>query len=196
VFNVLCDQNELGPLLTGHPDIAKIAFTGSTATGKKVMAAAADSVKRVTLELGGNDAAIVLDDVNPQAVARKVYQGAMANAGQICVAIKRAYVPSSMYDEFCDELAKLANEAVVDDGSKQGATIGPVQNRMQFERSCRCWTAPVPRAPCLPAARRWTGRAISSLPRSSAISATMPRWCARNSSARCCRCCNTMISKT
>jgi acyl-CoA reductase-like NAD-dependent aldehyde dehydrogenase len=126
------------------------------------MAAAADSVKRVTLELGGNDAAIVLDDVNPQAVARKVYQGAMANAGQICVAIKRAYVPSSMYDEFCDELAKLANEAVVDDGSKQGATIGPVQNRMQFEKSCRCWTAPVPRAPCLPAARRWTGRAISS----------------------------------
>lgn len=134
VFNVLCDQNELGPLLTGHPDIAKIAFTGSTATGKKVMAAAADSVKRVTLELGGNDAAIVLDDVNPQAVARKVYQGAMANAGQICVAIKRAYVPSSMYDEFCDELARLANEAVVDDGSKQGATIGPVQNKMQFEK--------------------------------------------------------------
>ncbi|BAK67466.1 benzaldehyde-derivatives dehydrogenase [Sphingobium sp. SYK-6] len=134
VFNVLCDENELGPLLTSHPDIAKIAFTGSTATGKKVMASAADSVKRVTLELGGNDAAIVLDDVDPRTVAGKVYQGAMANAGQICVAIKRAYVPSSMYDEFCDELARLAGEAVVDDGARQGATIGPIQNRMQFEK--------------------------------------------------------------
>jgi acyl-CoA reductase-like NAD-dependent aldehyde dehydrogenase len=134
VFNILCDQNELGPLLTRHPDIDKIAFTGSTATGKKVMAAAADSVKRVTLELGGNDAAIVLDDVDLLLVARKVYQGAMANAGQICVAIKRAYVPSTMYDEFCAELARLADEAVVDDGAKQGATIGPIQNRMQFEK--------------------------------------------------------------
>jgi len=134
VVNVICDQNDLGARLTGHPDIAKVAFTGSTATGKKVMAAAAEGVKRVTLELGGNDAAIVLDDVNPRQVAQKVYGGAMANAGQICVAIKRAYVPEAMYDEFCDELARLAKEAVVDDGSKQGTTVGPLQNRMQFEK--------------------------------------------------------------
>lgn len=134
VVNVICDQNDLGARLTGHPDVAKVAFTGSTATGKKVMAAAAEGVKRVTLELGGNDAAIVLDDVNPRQVAQKVYGGAMANAGQICVAIKRAYVPEAMYDEFCDELARLAKEAVVDDGSKQGTTVGPLQNRMQFEK--------------------------------------------------------------
>ncbi len=134
VFNIICDQNELGPLLTAHPDIAKVAFTGSTATGKKVASSAADGVKRVTLELGGNDAAIVLDDVDAKAIARKVYNGAMTNAGQICVAIKRAYVPEAMYDEFCDELAQLANAAVVDDGSKQGAQIGPVQNRMQFDK--------------------------------------------------------------
>lgn len=134
VFNILCDQNELGALITGHPDIAKVAFTGSTATGKKVMASSAGTVKRVTLELGGNDAAIVLDDVDPRKVALKVYQGAMTNAGQICVAIKRAYVPAPLYDDFCDELAKLANEAIVDDGSKQGTTIGPVQNRMQFDK--------------------------------------------------------------
>jgi len=130
VVNVICDQNDLGARLTGHPDVAKVAFTGSTATGKKVMAAAAEGVKRVTLELGGNDAAIVLDDVNPRQVAQKVYGGAMANAGQI----KRAYVPEAMYDEFCDELARLAKEAVVDDGSKQGTTVGPLQNRMQFEK--------------------------------------------------------------
>ncbi|KPH62609.1 aldehyde dehydrogenase family protein [Novosphingobium sp. ST904] len=134
VFNVICDQNELGPLITAHPDIAKVAFTGSTATGKKVMASAAQNVKRVTLELGGNDAAIVLDDVPARIAAQKVYAGAMANAGQICVAIKRAYVPSAMYEEFCDEIAKLADQAVLDDGAKQGSTIGPIQNRMQFEK--------------------------------------------------------------
>lgn len=134
VFNVICDQNELGPLLTSHPDVAKVAFTGSTATGKKVMQSAASGVKRVTLELGGNDAAIVMDDVDAKETARKVYEGAMANAGQICVAIKRAYVPAAMYDEFCDELAVLANNAVVDEGMRQGTQIGPVQNRMQFEK--------------------------------------------------------------
>ncbi|RJG54547.1 aldehyde dehydrogenase family protein [Sphingobium terrigena] len=134
VFNIVCDQNELGALITGHPDIAKVAFTGSTATGKKVMASSAGTVKRVTLELGGNDAAIVMDDVDAKQAAKKVYQGAMTNAGQICVAIKRAYVPTPMYDEFCDELARLANEAIVDDGAKQGTTIGPVQNKMQFDK--------------------------------------------------------------
>lgn len=134
VVNIVCDQNELGALITGHPDIAKVAFTGSTATGKKVMASSAGTVKRVTLELGGNDAAIVLDDVDARQVARKVYQGAMTNAGQICVAIKRAYVPAPMYDDFCDELAVLANAAIVDDGAKQGTTIGPIQNKMQFDK--------------------------------------------------------------
>lgn len=134
VVNIVCDQNDLGALLTSHPDVAKVAFTGSTATGKKVMASAAAGVKRVTLELGGNDAAIVLDDVDPVQVARKVYAGAMTNAGQICVAIKRAYVPEALYDAFCDELARLAREAVVDDGANQGTQVGPIQNAMQFEK--------------------------------------------------------------
>lgn len=134
VVNILCDENDLGAALTSHPDIAKVAFTGSTATGKKVMQSAAATVKRVTLELGGNDAAIVLDDVDPVAVAGRVYQGAMINAGQVCVAVKRAYVPEAMYDVFCDELARLAGEAIVDDGCKQGTTIGPVQNKAQFDK--------------------------------------------------------------
>ncbi|PKP94030.1 MAG: aldehyde dehydrogenase [Alphaproteobacteria bacterium HGW-Alphaproteobacteria-16] len=134
VLNLLCDENELGPALTTHPDIAKIAFTGSTATGKKVLASASGTLKRVTLELGGNDAAIVLDDVDPVQVAGKVFEGAMRNAGQICVAIKRVYVPDALYDDFCGELARLAREMVVDDGANQGAQIGPVQNRAQFEK--------------------------------------------------------------
>ncbi|MXP26032.1 aldehyde dehydrogenase family protein [Altererythrobacter indicus] len=134
VFNVICDQNELGSKLTGHPEVDKIAFTGSTGTGKKVMASAAAMVKRVTLELGGNDAAIVLDDVDPKLVAQKIFDGAMTNAGQICVAIKRAYVPSNIYDEFCEEIARIANEAITDDGSKQGTQVGPIQNKMQFDK--------------------------------------------------------------
>jgi len=134
VFNVVCDQNELGPLISAHPDIAKVGFTGSTATGKKVMSSAAGTVKRVTLELGGNDAAIVMDDMPAKLAAQKVYQGAMTNAGQICVAIKRAYVHESVYDEFLSEIAELAKNAVVDDGTKQGTTIGPVQNKMQFDK--------------------------------------------------------------
>ncbi|MDT8760184.1 aldehyde dehydrogenase family protein [Sphingomonas psychrotolerans] len=134
VVNIVCDENELGPALTQHPDIAKIAFTGSTATGKKVLASTTGTLKRVTLELGGNDAAIVLDDVDPAKVAGKVFEGAMRNAGQICVAIKRAYVPEPIYDQFCDELARLAREMVIDDGANQGAQIGPVQNRQQYDK--------------------------------------------------------------
>ena len=134
VVNVICDRNDLGAALTSHPDVTKISFTGSTATGKKVMAAAAASVKRVTLELGGNDAAIVLDDVDPIEVAAKLYRGAMINAGQMCFAIKRAYVPASMYEAVCGELARLAKAAVVGDGMEPGTQMGPVQNRMQYEK--------------------------------------------------------------
>jgi acyl-CoA reductase-like NAD-dependent aldehyde dehydrogenase len=134
VLNIICDENELGAALSSHPDIAKISFTGSTATGKKVLASTAETLKRVTLELGGNDAAIVLDDVDTKTVARKVFDGAMRNAGQVCIATKRAYVPEAIYDEFCDELGRLARDTVVDDGTRQGAQIGPVQNRQQYEK--------------------------------------------------------------
>lgn len=134
VVNIIVDANDLGSQLTSHPGIAKVAFTGSTATGKKVMASAADSVKRVTLELGGNDGALILDDVDTDVAAKQLFDGAMLNAGQICVAIKRAYVPTHMYDRVCDELARLANEAAVDNGLHQGTQIGPVQNATQFAK--------------------------------------------------------------
>lgn len=134
VFNVIVDQNDLGDRLTSHPDIAKVSFTGSTATGRKVMASASSLLKRVTLELGGNDAAIVLDDVNPKEAAKSLFEGAMVNSGQVCLAIKRAYVHDSQYDAICDELVVLANEAVVDDGAKQGTQFGPIQNKMQFDK--------------------------------------------------------------
>ncbi|MHC4046843.1 aldehyde dehydrogenase family protein [Bradyrhizobium vignae] len=134
VINVIADANDLGGALSAHPDVRKVSFTGSTATGKKVMASAADTLKRVTLELGGNDAAIVLDDVDPKAAAPKIFQQAFRNSGQICVAVKRVYAHEAVYDELCDELAKLADAAVVGDGLQQGVQIGPVQNKVQFER--------------------------------------------------------------
>ena len=134
VVNVITDQNDLGDHLTRHPQVAKVAFTGSTATGRKVMAAAAGTLKRLTVELGGNDAAIVLDDVDPREVAPRIFNGAMVNCGQVCFAIKRVYAHSNIYDSLCSELARLADEAVVDDGAKEGTQIGPVQNAMHFER--------------------------------------------------------------
>jgi len=134
VLNVIVVDDDLGSLLTGHSDVAKIAFTGSTATGRKVMQSAVSTFKRLTLELGGNDAAIVLDDVDVKAVAQKVYMAAMMNAGQICVAAKRVYVPSRLYDGFCEELATLAKFTVVGDGAREGTQMGPIQNRRQYDR--------------------------------------------------------------
>jgi acyl-CoA reductase-like NAD-dependent aldehyde dehydrogenase len=134
VFNVIVDQNDLGEALTRHPDVAKVSFTGSTATGRKVMASAAATIKRVTLELGGNDAAIVLDDVNVEETAAKILQGAMTNSGQICFAIKRVYVPESLYEAMCAELARLADQLVVGDGLDAATQMGPLQNKVQFDK--------------------------------------------------------------
>ncbi len=134
VINIIADQNDLGSALTGHPDGAKVTFTGSAATGKKVMESAAGSLKRLTLELGGNDAAIVLDDVDAKEVAPKLLAAAMFNSGQGCITIKRLYVHDSQYGEICDELARLARAIIVDDGIKQGTQMGPLQNKAQFEK--------------------------------------------------------------
>ncbi|NRA88914.1 MAG: aldehyde dehydrogenase family protein, partial [Rhizobiales bacterium] len=134
VLNVVTDENDLGPVLTNHPDVDKISFTGSCETGKKIMASSAGSLKRVTLELGGNDPAIVMPDVDVPAIAAKIYGGAFLNAGQVCLAIKRAYVHTDIYDEMCDELGKIANEAIVGDGMQQGTTMGPIQNKAQYDK--------------------------------------------------------------
>lgn len=134
VVNVITDANDLGPHLTSHPDVAKIGFTGSTATGKRIAATGADTLKRVTLELGGNDPAIVLEDVDVRETAQAIFGNAFLNCGQVCLAVKRAYVHADIYDAMCEELANLAQAAVVDDGLQQGTQIGPIQNAMQFEK--------------------------------------------------------------
>src|SRR5258708_1056887 len=132
VLNLIADANHLGAEMTKHPDIRKISFTGSTATGKRVMAGAADALKRVTLELGGNDAAIVLGDVDPKETAPKIFNAAFQNSGQVCIAAKRVYVHESIYDSMCDELANLADPAVVADALHQGTHFAPLQNTAPF----------------------------------------------------------------
>jgi acyl-CoA reductase-like NAD-dependent aldehyde dehydrogenase len=134
VLNVIADAGDLGAALTAHPDVRKISFTGSSATGRKVMAGAAEALKRITLELGGNDAAIVLADNDPKAVAPKIFAGAFQNSGQVCIAVKRAYVHESIYDAVCEELSTLADQAVVGDGLEQGTQLGPLQNKMQYDK--------------------------------------------------------------
>lgn len=134
VMNVLSGGDALGPRMSEHPGIDKISFTGSTATGRKVMASAAANLKRLTLELGGNDAGIVLPDVDVKALAPKLFWGAFANNAQFCLALKRLYLHASIYDEMRDELVRLARETPMGPGNQQGVALGPVQNRLQFER--------------------------------------------------------------
>lgn len=134
VLNIVVDANDLGSALASHTDVAKVSFTGSTATGRKVMASGADTLKRLTLELGGNDVAIVLDDVDVDDVAPKIFAAATLNAGQVCMAAKRIYAPRAIYRKLCEALAKLARDAVVGNGLEPETSIGPIQNRVQYEK--------------------------------------------------------------
>ena len=134
VVNFITDANDLGAPMTAHPDVRKISFTGSTETGAKVMAGAAGLLKRITLELGGNDAGIVLDDVNPKEAAQKLFDSAFQNSGQVCIAMKRLYVHENIYDEVCEELATIANDTIIGDGSEQGTKLGPLNNKMQYDK--------------------------------------------------------------
>jgi acyl-CoA reductase-like NAD-dependent aldehyde dehydrogenase len=134
VLNVVAGGDELGEWMTAHPGIDKISFTGSVATGKKVMASCAGTLKRLTLELGGNDAAIVLDDVDPRAIAPKLFFSAFVNSGQVCMAIKRIYAHESIYPELCTALAEEATKARVGSGLESGVQLGPIQNREQYDK--------------------------------------------------------------
>ncbi|WP_313555973.1 aldehyde dehydrogenase family protein [Agrobacterium cavarae] len=134
VFQTLADTNDLGPLLTSHEDIAHVSFTGSTPTGKKVLESTVSTLKRFTLELGGNDAAIVLDDVDIDKVAPAIFRAATLNAGQICYATKRVYAPRKLIEPLTEALVALAKDAKVGDGLEQGTTIGPIQNKMQYDK--------------------------------------------------------------
>ncbi len=134
VLNVVTDNNDLGDVLTSHPLVRKVSFTGSTGTGMKVMSAGSSTLKRMTLELGGNDSGIVLDDCDPETVSQQLFDSAFMNNGQVCVALKRLYVHESQYEAICSRLAEIAKSTVVGPGLQQGTKLGPVQNRVQFDK--------------------------------------------------------------
>jgi acyl-CoA reductase-like NAD-dependent aldehyde dehydrogenase len=134
VVNVLAGGDDLGAAMTEHRGIDKISFTGSVETGKKVLASAAATLKRVTLELGGNDPAIVLPDVDVKAVAKKIFFASFVNSGQVCMAIKRIYAHESIYEELCAALVEEAKKAKVGNGLDAGTELGPVQNKMQYDK--------------------------------------------------------------
>lgn len=134
VCSVLAGGNDMGQWMCEHPDIAKINFTGSVPTGRRVMVSAAATLKRLTLELGGNDAALVLADADLEAIAPKLFSGAFGLAGQVCMAIKRLYVHESIYEQLVEMMSELARHAKVGNGFEEGVEIGPLQNRKQFEQ--------------------------------------------------------------
>jgi acyl-CoA reductase-like NAD-dependent aldehyde dehydrogenase len=134
VLNVLSGGNDLGAWMTEHPTPRKVTFTGSVATGKKVASAVASDLKRLTLELGGNDPAILLEDFDLDKIADNLFWSAFGNNGQICMAVKRVYVPEARYDEVVDAMADRARSAKVGDGALPGIQLGPINNAPQYSR--------------------------------------------------------------
>lgn len=134
VLNVVSGGDALGPWMSAHPGIDKLSFTGSSATGRQVMRSAAGTLKRLTLELGGNDAAIVMPDVDVQATARALFWGAFVNSGQICIAAKRIYVHEAVYERMAAAFVALARDTPMGPGQQDGVELGPVQNQRQFDR--------------------------------------------------------------
>jgi acyl-CoA reductase-like NAD-dependent aldehyde dehydrogenase len=134
VVNAIAGGNELGAELTRHPGVGKIVFTGSIATGRKVMANAAPTLKVLTLELGGNDAGIVLPDADVEHIVEPLFWGAFINSGQTCGALKRLYVHDSLYDRVCQALTAYGRQVAMGDGMVPTNMLGPLQNEPQFRR--------------------------------------------------------------
>jgi acyl-CoA reductase-like NAD-dependent aldehyde dehydrogenase len=134
VLNCVAGEDFLGAEMSSHGKIGKIVFTGSCETGQKIMQSAAQTMKRLTLELGGNDAGILLPDADPKLIAENLFWGAFINGGQTCAALKRLYVHDRIYDDVCRELKDFAKSIKVGDGSLEDTLIGPVQNRRQFDK--------------------------------------------------------------
>ncbi|MEW1822092.1 aldehyde dehydrogenase family protein [Arthrobacter sp. NPDC080031] len=133
LLTVISGGPDVGQALASHPAIGKVMFTGSTATGKAIIRSSADTVKRLTLELGGNDAGIILPDADPKAIAEGLFWGAFINTGQTCAALKRLYVHDSLYDAVCEELTAVAAAMPMGVGLDENNVLGPLQNKAQFD---------------------------------------------------------------
>lgn len=140
VLTVVTGREPLGARLASHPGIRHVTFTGSAATGRAVAAGAAASLARVTLELGGNDAAVLLDDVDVEEIADRLFWAAFRNCGQVCMAVKRVYAPARHYARVVEALAHRARTTVVGSGFDPASRLGPVNNARQLAR-VECCTA-------------------------------------------------------
>jgi acyl-CoA reductase-like NAD-dependent aldehyde dehydrogenase len=136
VLNVVSGGDELGRWISEHPAVKKLTFTGSVATGKKVAASAAADLKRVTLELGGNDPAIVLGDVDPDRIAKPLFWAAFINSGQVCTAIKRVYAEERIFNDLVRAVSELARSVKLGPGLEPGVELGPINNAPQHRRVC------------------------------------------------------------
>jgi len=137
VVNVVTSDDQMdniGGAMSAHEDIRKIVFTGSCDTGSKVMMSAAETMKRLTLELGGNDAGIVLPDVDPEAIAEGLFWGGFINMGQTCAAMKRLYVHEDVYEDVCTALTNYTKNIPMGNGLEDSSIMGPVANQMQFDK--------------------------------------------------------------
>jgi acyl-CoA reductase-like NAD-dependent aldehyde dehydrogenase len=134
VLNTIGGDGKVGDFLVRHKDVQKIMFTGSTRTGKRIIEASANNLARLTLELGGNDAAIVLPGAKPAEIAEGLFWGAFINMGQTCACAKRLYVHESIYEEMVQALKAVAEKMTMGDGMQDGVVLGPIQNKMQFDK--------------------------------------------------------------
>jgi acyl-CoA reductase-like NAD-dependent aldehyde dehydrogenase len=134
VLNVVSGGAAVGERLVTREAVRRVAFTGSQSTGKRVAQLVAGDLKRVSLELGGNDAAIVLADAEPSEIARRIFWGAFANSGQICTAIKRLFVAEEILEPLVAELVALARQTRVGDPFDPATELGPLGNAIQLER--------------------------------------------------------------
>ncbi|BFM17934.1 aldehyde dehydrogenase family protein [Maricurvus nonylphenolicus] len=134
VINIITSSHdELGRLMTMHTGVDAVSFTGSSTVGKKIMESSGARLKRIILELGGNDAAVVLEDVDPQKVAKDLIKNAFYNSGQVCIGIKRLYVHESKFESMKQALVAELKKLVVGDGSTPETTMGPLQNQSQVD---------------------------------------------------------------
>ena len=134
VCSVVLGKGEVGGALSAHPNVDKVAFTGSTRTGQRILTNSVDSLKSVVLELGGNDVGIVLEDADLDQVAERIFGSAFLNVGQTCAALKRLYVHEAIYDTLTEKLVNIANSQVVGAGLDPNTTFGPIQNKVQYEK--------------------------------------------------------------
>ena len=139
VLNTVTGGDELGPWMTSHSGIDHITFTGSTATGKRVLASASGTLKHVGLELGGNDPGIVLADADPHAIARDLFNSMFLLSGQGCICLKRLYIDEDIYPAVTEALVSIARSAKVGNGLDPDTALGPIQNQLQYQRLQSSW---------------------------------------------------------